>query len=83
MKYTAKQITDWRSYERVRKSGKYNMLDADARRATGLDRNEYVFVLKHYVALREAVDGKRDYNRGFATAADDRARRDRKMKGGA
>lgn len=47
---------DWRSYETVRQSGRWNMYDPRAREASGLDREEYLFVLKNYSEIREEVE---------------------------
>lgn len=52
--FTAAQITDFRAYEAVRRVGRFNMLDPRARLAAGLTRDEYLFVLKHFDALRDA-----------------------------
>lgn len=54
--FTAKQIADWRAYERVRQSGRFNMYDPRARRATKLDDEVYAFVMDHYSELREAAE---------------------------
>lgn len=52
-KFTDKQIKDWEAYEEVRQEGEFNMLDPTARAMTGLERDEYSFCMKNYVALRE------------------------------
>lgn len=54
MNFTPQQLADWREYERVRKSGRFNMWFPEARNATGLDRDRYLFALKNYEALRDA-----------------------------
>ena len=41
------------AYEKVRKSGKYNMYDPRARQLTGLDPEEYVFAMRNYSALAQ------------------------------
>ena len=51
--YTKKHFDDFKKYERVRKSGSYNMFDPRARRATGLDKDEYLFVMDNYSELSE------------------------------
>jgi hypothetical protein len=58
MNYTPAQLADWKRYEKVRASGKYNMFDPRARDKTNLDRDEYLFVMKHYAELREAVEAQ-------------------------
>jgi hypothetical protein len=54
MSFTQEQLNNWEAYERVRKGGKWNMYDPRARQATGLERNDYLFVLKNYTELKEA-----------------------------
>ena len=56
--HTPKQIKDWRAYERVRAGGKWNMFDPNARIATGLSRENYIFCMKHYSALKEQAISK-------------------------
>ena len=53
--FTKKQLNDFKKYEAVRKSGKYNMFDPRARRATGLDKDDYLFVMDHYSGLSPLV----------------------------
>lgn len=53
--FTESQLANWKAYERVRKGGKYNMFDPRARRATKLSHDEYMFCLKYYSELQEAV----------------------------
>lgn len=54
--FTAQQLDDWRAYEMVRKGGRYNMIcDPRAREATGLERDEYLFVLENFSELKEAA----------------------------
>ena len=50
--FPASRISDWRAYERVRKSGKYNMFDPRARRATRLGGERYTFVMNNFAALK-------------------------------
>jgi len=56
--FTADDLDDWKSYERVRKGGRYNMFDPRARRATGLSGERYSFVMKHFSKLKAAVEGQ-------------------------
>jgi hypothetical protein len=51
--YTKRQIADWRSFEKVRASGRFNMFDTRAREAAGLRREECLFVMLHYASLKE------------------------------
>ena len=55
-KFTDKQLKDWSSFERVRTSGRYNMHDPRARRATGLDGGAYSFVMQNFSRLRASVE---------------------------
>lgn len=41
MKFTAEQIDHWLAYEKVRKSGRYNMFDPRARKASKLTDEQY------------------------------------------
>lgn len=52
---TPEQIAAWHKYEHVRKGGLFNMYDPRARQATGLARDEYLYCMKHYSSLREAI----------------------------
>ena len=55
MDFTKEQIANWEAYEEVRKGGRYNMYDPNARSLTGLTREEYSFVMKHFSELKEAA----------------------------
>lgn len=55
-KFTEQQLRHWWSYENVRKSGKFNMFDPRARKATRLDGDEYSFVMNNYSALKDAAE---------------------------
>lgn len=46
---------DFLNYEKVRKSGKYDMLFSDAREATGLTEDQYYAIRTHYTQLAEMV----------------------------
>lgn len=52
IKFTKQQLLDWRCFEEVRSSGQWNMYDPRARQASGLSQEEYIFVTKHYSALK-------------------------------
>ena len=45
--------SDFRSYERVRVLGFFNMFDHRAESASGLDKDTYIGVLSNYEALME------------------------------
>lgn len=53
--FTPAQIAAWKAYERVRKGGNWNMYDPRARKATRLDSDSYVFVMRNYSALKTAA----------------------------
>jgi len=54
MQFTTRQIQNWQDYEEVRKAGLFNMFDPNARLMTELTNEEWVFVMKNYLALRDA-----------------------------
>lgn len=58
--FSARDIKDWKAYERVRASGAYNMYDPRARQATGLSDERYSFVMKNFVELKEAADAGKE-----------------------
>lgn len=70
-KFTEQQLRDWKIYEKVRISGRFNMLFPEARVATGLSREDYLFVIKNYIELRDAQPQKKsnDQSGGATTAA--------------
>lgn len=41
------------AYESVRQSGRWNMFDPNAQRASGLDRKTYISVLHYYSELNK------------------------------
>lgn len=49
-------IDDWKAYERVRKSGLYNMFDQRARELTNLSVERFVYCMEHYTELRELAE---------------------------
>lgn len=55
MDFTEDQLSDWRKFEEVRKGGKWNMYDPQARAATGLTGDEYSFVMRNYSKLKAAA----------------------------
>ena len=52
--------SDFKAYERVRVSGKYNMWDMRAESASGLNAATYLGVLGNYEALMEIFPHVRD-----------------------
>lgn len=55
-RFTTAQLKNFTAYERVRANGRFNMLDPKAQKATGLNRDEYLFVIKNYAALRASFE---------------------------
>lgn len=53
--FTQEDIEDWKAYEEIRETGRYNMFDPLARRATGLTLERYRFVMKWYSELQDAA----------------------------
>ena len=53
--FTDRQIRDWLEYERVRLSGRYNMFEPNARVSAGLARDDYIFCMANYSALKEVA----------------------------
>ncbi len=54
-KITDAQLAAYRAFERVRASSKYNMFDPRALLATGLTRDEFLYVMENFDALRKAA----------------------------
>jgi len=44
---------DFKAYEQVRASGRFNMFHPQARTATGLSREKFIEILSHYEELME------------------------------
>jgi len=57
--FTPNQLRAWKAYERVRKSGRYNMFDPRARRDSGLGAEMYSFVMQHFSELRAAIEAEK------------------------
>lgn len=58
MNFTKKQINQFKSYEIIRTSGVYNMFSSQARLASGLTKEEYLFVMENYSELKEASEAR-------------------------
>lgn len=54
--FTKEQIENWRSFERVRKGGKWNMFDQRSRKASGLSQEEYTFCMRNYSPLKAEAE---------------------------
>jgi len=53
--------SDFKSYERVRVRGKWNMFDPRAESASGLDKDTYLGVLSNYNALMQRFPNVRQF----------------------
>lgn len=53
MKYSERQLNNWRIYENIRASGMFNMFDPSARRLTDMSASEWGFCMDHYSDLKE------------------------------
>lgn len=60
--FTTEDLIDFKDYEEVRLSGRYNMFDPRARRATGLSSERYCFVMKNYSELKEAAEQEKTHD---------------------
>jgi len=47
---------DFEVYESVREHGQWNMFDQEARRATGLDKDTYIAIIRHYNELAKKYE---------------------------
>ncbi len=54
--FTEEQLENWRAYEEVRSEGNWSMWSPQAREATGLSKEDYLYVMKNFSALKEAVE---------------------------
>lgn len=54
--FTKEQIANYKAYERVRASCRYNMYDPRARQAASLTKEEYSFVMQNFEALQEQYE---------------------------
>jgi hypothetical protein len=54
MTFTSEQLKDWEVYEKVRQSAECNMFDRRASEAAGLTKDQHLFVMEHYNALKLA-----------------------------
>lgn len=59
MEFTNQQLQNFKKYFGVQMGGRYNMFDPRARAATGMDKDEYIFVMENYSALKEASEKNR------------------------
>ena len=59
IEFSNKELSNWETYETVRRSGKINMFDMKRGcRLSGLTEDEYKFCIRNYSALRDAVSNK-------------------------
>ena len=60
--FTEKQLENWRAYEAVRSEGDWNMWAPQAIEASGLNKADYLYVMKNFSALKEAVEAVNQAN---------------------
>jgi hypothetical protein len=53
MRYTEQQLENWRTYERIREEGMFNMFDPRARDMTNMSSSEWTFCITHYADLKQ------------------------------
>lgn len=59
--FTEKEKENWKAFEKVRRSGMFNMFDKyNVMLASGLSKEEYLFTIKNYAALADEAGGKED-----------------------
>ena len=51
--FSTKQIKEFAAFERVRATGKYNMLDRRGITSTNLKLEDHMFIVKNYPAMRK------------------------------
>jgi hypothetical protein len=51
--YTDQQIQNWKRFEKVRQSGKFNMFSSDARAKAELFKDDHLFIIKNYDGLKK------------------------------
>jgi hypothetical protein len=56
MKFTERQINNWKQYERVRQTGVFNMFDKRAMECTTLEKDEWFFCISNYAQLKSQAD---------------------------
>ncbi len=54
-RFSDRDIVDWRSYERVRLTGRFNMFDPNAREMTGMTKERYIFILEQYSNIQDQI----------------------------
>ena len=58
--FTEPDLENFLAYEKVRESGRSNMLDPRARMASGLSVDEYFFTLDNYPALKTELKARQE-----------------------
>jgi len=56
--FTPQQLKDFAAYVKVQREGLFNMFDPRARGMTRMGRDEWVFVMENYAALKAASETK-------------------------
>jgi hypothetical protein len=57
-KFTERQIQAWYEFEEVRQSGAVNMMSPQVRDMCDLSREEHLFVIQNYEALKQAAESE-------------------------
>lgn len=52
--FTETQLNNFKKYVKVQKAGRYNMFSSMAQQATGLSKEDYLFVIENYTELYNA-----------------------------
>lgn len=58
--FTPQQLQHWVKYEKVRASGRFNMFDPRAISATGLVKEDFLFVMQNFDELETAFINYRE-----------------------
>jgi len=53
--FTERQIEAWKEFEEVRQSGVVNMMSPQVRDLCDITRDEHLFIIENYSALKEAA----------------------------
>jgi len=54
--FTPQQLRNFAAYEALRQEGQHNMASPQVAQILGISREEHLFILRNYVALKAAED---------------------------
>jgi hypothetical protein len=60
MTFTDQQLKNFQAYKHIQLSGQFNMFSYQARELTGMNQDEYIFVMANYDALAKAYEALED-----------------------